>query len=775
MKRIFFLSSLLLFRTTKAIVPDAVIHLDNNKVELGRFANFGSRKATAGTLRLPPSDNPWLCNTTLVANSSSSPYGADSIFLIPRGECSFDLKTRNAQRYGASGIFIYNNLQSRYKWNETARRVEYPVNQQDYECSHGQDEISNFSLDPPRYSSDSHDKLLTLSNEANLCNIDGNDCASKRCLVIGPSQSSLTTACCAWDVSSGMHSDSNLDDSDLPRIFSIFLTMAQADLFLSFPGGLSIRVNERAYPKFNASSFLLWMMATAITAFASWYSAGDYRRAKYKLTHPVPARQTPSAQNVPPEVVTVTVEDRSGEVPLESAVDDDENQLEMIEQGTPQESHTPSVPLHPSAQQVEPSQESAPAESPSEQNPTMNPITTPPMPLSPPTTDPVTRMQTQRARNHLPPTTGNTNTNGSVELTIWHAALFVVIASAMLLLLFFFEFYTAVTVLYGIGCAGAVSQILFRPCYSLIARLLRKESCIQLSTCPRVSFCGLNQTVWLDVISGLSGYTLGGMWLFIWFTSNDPSSIPFYWIAQDVMGACLCILFLSLLKLNSIKVASVLLFAVFVYDIFFVFITPLFLDSSVMITVATGGGGPDVSADYCEKYPDDKDCRSTALPMLLALPKINDFRGGQNLLGLGDIVLPGLLISFAARLDDAKRLIGGHTTLDIKLPTRGGYLLPLIIAYAVGLLFANLAVVWLNGGQPALLYLVPACLGTMIYVGWHELGELWKGPQVLCWADNLVRYCERHTFVAHPSADEATVVDTDSVMDEETPSVRILT
>ena len=99
--------------------------------------------------------------------------------------------------------------------------------------------------------------------------------------------------------------------------------------------------------------------------------------------------------------------------------------------------------------------------------------------------------------------------------------------------------------------------------------------------------------------------------------------------------------------------------------------------------------------------------------------------------------------------------------------------MPLTTAYAVGLLFANLAVVWLNGGQPALLYLVPSCLGTMIYVGWHELGELWKGPQVLCWADNLVRYCERHTFVAHPSDDEATVLDTESVMDEETPSVRI--
>jgi signal peptide peptidase-like 2B len=367
-----------------------------------------------------------------------------------------------------------------------------------------------------------------------------------------------------------------------------------------------------------------------------------------------------------------------------------------------------------------------------------------------------------------------TNANGSVELTICHAAVFVVIASGMLLLLFFFQFYTAVTVLYAIGCSGSVSQILFRPLYTLLCRMVGQESCVKSSTCPKIYFWGFHQILWLDLLSGFSGYLLGGMWLLVWFSNNDPSAVPFYWITQNIMGACLCILFLSLLKLNSIKVASVLLFAVFIYDIFFVFITPLFLESSVMVTVATGGGGPDASVDYCEKYPDDPDCKATALPMLLALPKINDYRGGQHLLGLGDIVLPGLLISFAARLDEAKRLIGGHTTLDVKLPTRFGYLSPLIIAYAVGLLFANLAVVWLDGGQPALLYLVPACGGTMIYVGWHELGELWRGPKVIRWADNLVLYCERHTFVGHPSDDEATVVDDESLadVDDSTPSIR---
>ena len=48
--------------------------------------------------------------------------------------------------------------------------------------------------------------------------------------------------------------------------------------------------------------------------------------------------------------------------------------------------------------------------------------------------------------------------------------------------------------------------------------------------------------------------------------------------------------------------------------------------------------------------------------MLLTIPRIKkDFRGGSSLLGLGDIVLPGLLISFAARLVEATFLVWhGH-------------------------------------------------------------------------------------------------------------------
>jgi len=44
--------------------------------------------------------------------------------------------------------------------------------------------------------------------------------------------------------------------------------------------------------------------------------------------------------------------------------------------------------------------------------------------------------------------------------------------------------------------------------------------------------------------------------------------------------------------------------------------------------------------------------------MLFAIPRVGDYQGGASMLGLGDIVLPGLLLSFASRFDEAKRLMG---------------------------------------------------------------------------------------------------------------------
>jgi signal peptide peptidase-like protein 2B len=138
------------------------------------------------------------------------------------------------------------------------------------------------------------------------------------------------------------------------------------------------------------------------------------------------------------------------------------------------------------------------------------------------------------------------------------------------------------------------------------------------------------------------------------------------------------------------------------------------------------------------------------------------------MLGLGDIVLPGLLLSFASRFDEAKRLMGlasggaGRVRNNAcpEVPNKssctvccccgscgggqggdgGGYFGPVVVAYAIGLAMANTAVYLMQMGQPALLYLVPCCLGTFVYVAKKngELDDVWDNPRAIRAADALI-------------------------------------
>lgn len=177
--------------------------------------------------------------------------------------------------------------------------------------------------------------------------------------------------------------------------------------------------------------------------------------------------------------------------------------------------------------------------------------------------------------------------------------------------------------------------------------------------------------------------------------------LSFAWVAQDILGIALIITVLQIVRLPNIKVATVLLTCAFVYDIFWVFMSPKLFHESVMIVVARG-----------DKSGED------GIPMLLKIPRIFDPWGGYSIIGFGDILLPGLLISFAKRFDVVAR-----RTL------RSGYFLWLLIGYGFGLIVTYIALNLMDGhGQPALLYIVPFTLGSLFFLGWKrgELATLWE-------------------------------------------------
>ena len=78
-----------------------------------------------------------------------------------------------------------------------------------------------------------------------------------------------------------------------------------------------------------------------------------------------------------------------------------------------------------------------------------------------------------------------------------------------------------------------------------------------------------------NIIVGIITGTFG----IIWFVFRNQS---WSWILQNVLAQCLVIEAISLYRLKSYKTVTIFLISFFVYDVFMVFITPLFTNVSFL-------------------------------------------------------------------------------------------------------------------------------------------------------------------------------------------------
>lgn len=151
-----------------------------------------------------------------------------------------------------------------------------------------------------------------------------------------------------------------------------------------------------------------------------------------------------------------------------------------------------------------------------------------------------------------------------------------------------------------------------------------------------------------------------------------------HWVANNLFGLAFAINAVELLHLNNVATGCILLCGLFFYDIFWVFGT------DVMVTVA----------------------KSFEAPIKLVFPQdllSNGFSANNfAMLGLGDIVIPGIFIALLLRFDHS-----------LKRKTKT-YFHATCFAYFVGLMATIFVMHIFKHAQPALLYLVPACLGTPI-------------------------------------------------------------
>ncbi|XP_027275100.1 signal peptide peptidase-like 2B isoform X5 [Cricetulus griseus] len=284
----------------------------------------------------------------------------------------------------------------------------------------------------------------------------------------------------------------------------------------------------------------------------------------------------------------------------------------------------------------------------------------------------------------------------AVDVTPVMICVFVVMCCFMLVLLYFF-YDRLVYVIIGIFCLASSTGL-----YSCLAPCVRK---LPFCTC-RVPDNNLpyfhKRPQARMLLLAFFCVTVTVVWGV--FRNEDQWA----WVLQDVLGIAFCLYMLKTIRLPTFKACTMLLLVLFFYDVFFVFITPFLTKSgnSIMVEVATG---PSNSSTQ-EK-----------LPMVLKVPRLNTSPLALcdrpfSLLGFGDILVPGLLVAYCHRF-------------DIQVQSSRIYFMACTIAYGLGLLVTFVALVLMQRGQPALLYLVPCTLISSCTVAlWRqELGVFWTG------------------------------------------------
>eukprot|EP00339_Tiarina_fusa_P017724 CAMPEP_0117014960 /NCGR_PEP_ID=MMETSP0472-20121206/12034_1 /TAXON_ID=693140 ORGANISM="Tiarina fusus, Strain LIS" /NCGR_SAMPLE_ID=MMETSP0472 /ASSEMBLY_ACC=CAM_ASM_000603 /LENGTH=393 /DNA_ID=CAMNT_0004718639 /DNA_START=44 /DNA_END=1225 /DNA_ORIENTATION=- len=172
-----------------------------------------------------------------------------------------------------------------------------------------------------------------------------------------------------------------------------------------------------------------------------------------------------------------------------------------------------------------------------------------------------------------------------------------------------------------------------------------------------------------------------------------------HWTLNNILGICFCLQGIERFSLGTYKIGAILLVGLFFYDIFWVFGT------DVMVTVAKNLDGP----------------IKILFPRTL-IPNEENGKIELSLLGLGDIVIPGFFLSLLLRFD----------ATNAKMPTKDinihdnfpkPYFHSALFAYFLGLVTTLFVMIQFNAAQPALLYLVPACLGSSFFCAFSR-GEI---------------------------------------------------
>ncbi|XP_019501234.1 PREDICTED: minor histocompatibility antigen H13-like [Hipposideros armiger] len=165
-----------------------------------------------------------------------------------------------------------------------------------------------------------------------------------------------------------------------------------------------------------------------------------------------------------------------------------------------------------------------------------------------------------------------------------------------------------------------------------------------------------------------------------------------HWIANNLFGLAFSLNGVELLHLNNVSTGCILLGGLFVYDVFWVFGT------NVMVTVA----------------------RSFEAPIKLVFPQDLLEKGLEAdnfaMLGLGDIVIPGDRAGAGGVFPGSRGAVKQTASASGLKKNTHTYFYTSFAAYIFGLGLTIFIMHIFKHAQPALLYLVPACIGFPVLV-----------------------------------------------------------
>ncbi|KAF2354376.1 Peptidase A22B signal peptide peptidase [Trinorchestia longiramus] len=199
-----------------------------------------------------------------------------------------------------------------------------------------------------------------------------------------------------------------------------------------------------------------------------------------------------------------------------------------------------------------------------------------------------------------------------------------------------------------------------------------------------------------------------------------------HWLLMDAMGMGLCVAFIAFVRLPSLKVSTLLLMGLLVYDVFWVFFSSYIFNANVMVKVATRPAENPVGVMARKLHLGSmaRDVPKLSLPGKLVFPSMQH-TGHFSMLGLGDVVMPGLLLCFVLRYDAYKKAQLLSTEAGVPVPpshmNKISYFHCSLIGYFLGLLTATVSSEIFKAAQPALLYLVPFTLLPLLTMAYLKV------------------------------------------------------